>query len=72
MQEDMGGGSLDAEHREERPFEQGPANPASTGESHSLEERRLRQLCHENEHLRQVKALLSHYAGAVKALLGCD
>ena len=60
MHEDMGG-SMDEEHRGEQPFEQGPANPAGTGVSDTPEERRLRQLCHENQHLRQVKALLRRY-----------
>ena len=66
MQEDMGG-SMDEEHRGEQPFEKGPANPANpAGVS---EERRLRQLCHENQHLRQVIALRRRYAGAIEALL---
>jgi hypothetical protein len=33
------------------------------------EERRLRQLCHENQHLRQVIALRRRYAGDITALL---
>ncbi len=69
MQEDMGG-SMDEEHRGEQPFEKGPVNPANPANPAGVsEERRLRQLCHENQHLRQVNALRRRYAGAIKALL---